>query len=1354
MSCKFKYKGEEYSEQELIQVLSNDPDIISKYGIQEQRVGLDGYDEEDLDMFQRKVDHLKKSMNVEVILDTEVETSRVLGSEDPRTKSAGKPVILINPDAIFKTTAIHEFAHIFIDSFPKGLDNPRFKRALADLEGTDLWNRVKALYPDLSEEMFHKEVLATAIGEKGSDIWDSNEKANAWENFKGWLFDYLRRTFGLDSNQVESLTRDLLSGRVNKDLMSEMSINPQEQRNEFKNKEDKELKDKVKNIDTTFNEALSRVIALQKTLAPDTLEKIQKERRMASIGKETRYSSINDIVKALEKYQDADKRKGLVQYLLWAKKEMKYFAKITEDRKLATENNEPGGINDDKLIKSINWNEVFDNVKDIRSLLNQMHTNKEVSLKEYKLFRNVIKDIESQRGDIATTLLEMSRDSYANLMADNDNMYEAKYQRQYELEYEELTSTRNKTNPLSKTEYVYQKLNDNREMIREEAYQDSLDKSERSLSDLKYHAGRLFSEKNANSRDIQVLSKLVDDRERSIQAYANSYAAQFDKHHKEFMSAGNSSLNQKTKYEGMYEVSSSGNHYYAGQYSPEFYETRKQKIQETHDSDFYEETYKDIDVDSASLKYTIDKVEKKLQWDGAYNINVAKVNDPKNESPMHVTYRTGEEIVTISLEYAIARSEMQAWQDENTRLVPTSEGFRSEPTKVWESESWNKLSKEKKDELVWLKAKVKEADIGFKGMKSLIRKYGEVEFIKFPSVMKSDISRISEGQTKDLLSHKFSSLIKTQADEFDEGNRAEGEDVIDDSSSIKVFATVANKERLRVPIPFRAKLEAKDQSLDMHSITLMNLINSKNHSEKTDMESTFLVVLDVMKKRKVAQRAGPGWLSKLHAITGDVLWNDATAGLTEDSKKAQDILENRIYGIKNKESGEIYGVQVHKAAQSILKYSGAVALLGNWANSVINLNMGTLSNVLEAVGGEVYNLKDWKDAGIEYWKDMNGIMQDWGKNVDSSRTNLFMNAWNVMGDKAYLHSRFEETSKVQTLMKTSTLRPIAKGGEHMMQAKVMYAVLKSIKAMNAKGQYINKAGDVVKNKKDAASLDQMIEFKRSKINGSISMQLDPNVEATSFTASGGADKILLETRNLIKHKIAELHGLYDSDLQAAIQRNFIGKMGFFLRKWMIPGALRRWRGATSMLKDVEELREVDKFYSQDAKANLEGYHVTAVRFFAKTLVKAVMELNMAIVSKRLSEMTPRELANIRKSVTELAMIAIMWIAYGMMDDDDDENVIQRYIMRRQISELAFFVSPVEGIKIASTPTAAIGTLKRIINLSVQVLPGNIFDEFDTGSRVGQNKALYKAKQLVPLLNFKDTEKFKDGLDFLKNASAY
>ena len=211
MACKFNYKGKEYnSKAELMEVLSKDSEIVKKYFPQEERGGND-YVKEDVDIFNEKIKLLKESMDVEVVLDESIESSRVLGKGDPRTKAAGKPVILINPNAIFKTTAIHEFGHIFLDSFPQGIDNPRLQKAYKMLQGTELEAEIKELYPDLNEEQFAKELITTAIGRKGAEIWDNQEDVSIWESIKNMIVSFIKRTFNINSSdEVTALTKELL----------------------------------------------------------------------------------------------------------------------------------------------------------------------------------------------------------------------------------------------------------------------------------------------------------------------------------------------------------------------------------------------------------------------------------------------------------------------------------------------------------------------------------------------------------------------------------------------------------------------------------------------------------------------------------------------------------------------------------------------------------------------------------------------------------------------------------------------------------------------------------------------------------------------------------------------------------------------------------------------------------------------------------------------------------------------------------------------------------------------------------------------------------------------------------------
>ena len=318
----------------------------------------------------------------------------------------------------------------------------------------------------------------------------------------------------------------------------------------------------------------------------------------------------------------------------------------------------------------------------------------------------------------------------------------------------------------------------------------------------------------------------------------------------------------------------------------------------------------------------------------------------------------------------------------------------------------------------------------------------------------------------------------------------------------------------------------------------------------------------------------------------------------------------------------------------------------------------------------------------------------------------------------------------------------------MMQGKVMYAILNSIKVQNKKGQWLDINGQPTTSKSKAASMHDMITFKTNSKGGQ-EMVLHPAVQNTSFTTGGGQEAILLETRNLIRSKVDELHGQYTNDIQAHAQRYMLGKMGFFLRKWMIPGYLRRFKGIQNSFKPSDaELKESDEFYSADQKNHMEGYYISTVRFISK-LVSDTREDGINI-SKSWKELTPKQQAGIRKTMMDVALMTAVTIAYGIMEGDgdiDDEDIFLAYLLRRQMSELTTFANPVEAFKIAQTPTAAVGNLKQIFKTMNYMTPWSWGDRYKVGPYKGDLKLYHKSKRLLP--RFKNNEDFKQSLDFLR-----
>ena len=127
---------------------------------------------------------------------------------------------------------------------------------------------------------------------------------------------------------------------------------------------------------------------------------------------------------------------------------------------------------------------------------------------------------------------------------------------------------------------------------------------------------------------------------------------------------------------------------------------------------------------------------------------------------------------------------------------------------------------------------------------------------------------------------------------------------------------------------------------------------------------------------------------------------------------------------------------------------------------------------------------------------------------------------------------------------------------------------------------------------------------REKIENGISISSVPDfVGGNSFTGTGTReDDACLNLRNLIKKKIEDAHGRYDSDIQSASQRMFWGKAFWFLRKWIEPGLYRRYRGIGSARKKHSELTDEDRFFSDDLRMYQEGYYATAMRFVGELTI--------------------------------------------------------------------------------------------------------------------------------------------------------
>ena len=1384
--CKiFVYKGKEYTEKELVRTLSADTALVERFRAQEQRGQDSDYAPEDIETFKKKVEAMQETMNVEVIYDDSISSSRLLGKNDPRTIAAGKPVILINPNMLFKTTAIHEFGHVFIDSFPGGLANPRLVKALKELEGTQLEADVKAAYPDLSPDQLKKEILVTAIGREGSQIFEDRAKASSFEKFKTWFFDFLRRTFGMERSEVTALSQDLLSNKVKEIDMSKTEDIAQEMRPLFikdktqeeidieANKTDAEKKFETldKRMEKTYNDlegTVQKVLSNQKQ-SLDTKEARALERKRTEAGQTTRLTSIQNLSEKLAKYDEANKKFGFVRYLTWANSELNLMSRKLDDRIAASDTNV------DNMADAHNWYDSFSITEDIQDLLEQMRAEKLMNAKEMDAIEGIVMGIASTKKEIVSKMLAADRGLYAELVANYDTRTDEQYKEGFRQQYKGLKDA-GKTD-LQEMEFIMQEMEKNKEEIRQTKIERAEQEALLANNVLGKVSFEILSEKDMNSVDIGVVSDITDRANHLAEQYATSEAIKDYDRHKAYKSsgiAGATSADNRKKYEGMFSFSDSGQGYFTSKYTPQFMEDRNELIRDAANKEVYEEKFKDTKLQikknkkSTSFTYSSDvvgidgkKVNRPLSIKGAKLLLVEGLSSLKQgERPTHVTYtdKAGESH-SITLEEAIARSEVSHWTSINTttRTVTTASGIDiSEETPIDKYLDKNfaemKANNPKKfAQLVALKEDMRAADKDHNAKESLIRYHDgnrAVEFMRLPGMMKSQTARVLEGQNPKTIGKSYMSrLFQTQADDYDTATKED-------------FVNYRGGDALGVPVKNRARLAESDQSLDLHTMVLQEKIAARFYKERKQVESSVIIISEVMKEKEYPVLGKDG---KERKDAQSKLKRTIKGGESSlEYRKVRSILENKVYGITSKENKSFkvgnYQVDSQQLVKNGLKYFGSTALVFNFANSIVNTTSGTLSQWMDAVGGDVFGLRDLRKAGGIYSRDMINIMKDFGSNVATSKTNMLLNFFNVMGPE-YTQSDFEEGTRARSLADMNSLRPLAKAGEHMMQSKAMYAILESIKALNSKGQFIDKNGKVVKDKKKAASMNDMISFKKK--GGKTEMVLDPLVVNTTFTQGGGQSQILFETRNLIRSKVDEMHGQYTSDIQAHAQRSAIGKMAFFLRKWTIPLTLRRYRGIKNSFKPADaELAEADQFYSRAQKTNIEGYHVSAMRFMSQIVSDArkdkmnVLSYALTSTGKSWNKLTPKQKAGVKKSMTDVALMVMVYTAAAFLNaeaDDDDDMVFWAYLMRRQQSELTFFISPPEMIKIGSTPTAAAGNFKNMTKFFSQLLTDPM-EEYQVGDRKGTSKLGKRAKKLFPVLSqLKDLQDFKDARDYINSA---
>lgn len=1242
-------------------------------------------------------------VDVEVMYDTTIkESGMLLGTKSPTYMEMvnkeeireGTAVIIINPNKLFSDTVFHEFGHLFIDVIG-GMSNPRLIEVASQLKGTALAEEVKATYPELQGNDLEKEIITTALGKAASELFTDQQQQSWWNRFVMWFKNTVNRILGVEKDKVTELASTFLNEEMTS-LNTALSEITQLKKAEKKFKPNPTLERHLDSLQSIRSQAYSAIT-----------NQLQVIKKSSKTPKEV-VAKMEALQGELDKLNKTEHSSAVLQYLGFVREQLNQIdANINKKNALSDSNPKTflsviSGLNN--LISS------FELVKDINDALNSGLLDNEKEFTNAAIeeaIKEQAKTLTAEYNKIKDEIVAKSVKPMARFMAMYSNR--ARTYRREELE-SQFKSENPKQEGESSTEYAQRQQDTIEAQLEEEADELALQEEaiiERALrrgdADITAMGAWLSDEKDLNSAAIQLVSKILDDADTQKDKESLDNLAEARKVMENFRKE-HSSNDPKKMYKGFYQESSDGNLYLTTQYSVEYYLEYKKMAKAMNDAE------------------------------RVYGSN--------------------------SKEYKIASTAFAKWVKANT------DGKSKRPVKKWLNSDYAKV---KDTEMYQTLVKyMKENDANLQGNQSLIKTTSDetLSFYMMPSIGKKGFEQIASGSLVNNAWEAIQRIWKKRADDIDFGelstesekrakelyqeiqNRiTNGENVselVDEINRLSILTNAIGEPKQQVPIFFRGPHNLKDQSYDLLSLVMIDNHMSINFKHKEKIKNTLELLVDIMNNKKITRTQGMMKKTLVHMLGKDV-YEEVKQLAGKDSnevKVLKSIIENRLYGIKTKNA------DFAKIANNLMAWSGTTMLGFNMLASTANLIQGKVYNFIEAYGGEHFNTKDLGRAEGKFLADMRYWMDDIGRPIDTSKTNLLLSLFNIQGEFKGLSDRLNEDARYKALMKRSSLFAYQHMGEFYIHSTLMYATLSGIKVKNADGQFINKEGVVV-SKDKAMPLDEAF----SVVDGKL--EFNQHAKKTTFGTQDISldvknDKGILEVRNLINKIANDIHGNYNDEIQAMSQRYILGKMAFMLRKWIVRGFNRRWRGGIHAFKKKEELRKgVDTFYSEDLQSSQEGYYTTFLRFMSNVVGEFKNLGVMGAYSYGKNKLTVHEAANLRRAAMEIGFMMLTLLAsmalYKLLDgiDEDDEEglVYIAFYTRRLYTELSFFSNPLSTFQILRSPAASISYAESIAKLIGQlgtdgsrVVLGEGVEYYERGKNKGLPKVWKRTTDLLPILN--------------------
>lgn len=480
---------------------------------------------------------------------------------------------------------------------------------------------------------------------------------------------------------------------------------------------------------------------------------------------------------------------------------------------------------------------------------------------------------------------------------------------------------------------------------------------------------------------------------------------------------------------------------------------------------------------------------------------------------------------------------------------------------------------------------------------------------------------------------------------------------------------------------------------------------------------------DLIDERKVKQYSGD---SKLvddlvvfsNRIKKELLKSGASSAIHD---RFADYMESVVYKKRKRDEGTIgdTNIDVAKTLDTLKEYVTVVGLGLNVFSAISNVTMGNTQIFIESVGGEYFGMKDMLKARVQYEQMLPSYLGELGASSKTNKLALMIDKFNMLDE--FFSSLKESYYKSAThrIFGGVNLLILNNLGEHTLHCRTALAV------MNGKEVYRKKSDGTYERTKlfDAYTVEET-KNEEGHYTGHVLKLKEPIYVKT---AEGDYRLWTKDDEFKLKERIQGvnhlLHGAFNEEDRGAIHRYALGRLAMQFRQWMPKHYLRRFGSA---------------YYNAQLEQEIEGYYRTFGRFVFNVM-KELKQGEFKLV-QNFHSLTAHEQANIKKSLTELAILGLLTLLIRALGPVKDKKGYwgQRmalYQAKRLKMEVGASTPSVKMLKdmskLMKSPAAALNQVDRIIDVFNWHL---LTEEVNTGRYKGWNKWEKNAIQLIPLYN--------------------